>query len=77
MVSSAITLGRTGSVAVVYGYSYALVAIAVGLFGTVFPSSFGSALFWTGRAGQWLGVYMLMAAMRAAATRISSGLVHS
>ena len=47
-----------------YWYSYALAAIAVGLLGTLFPSSFGSALFWTGRAGQWLGgVYMLIAAI--------------
>jgi PAS domain-containing protein len=47
-----------------YWYSYALGLIAVGLFGTVIPSSFSSALFWAGRAGQWLGgVYMLIAAI--------------
>jgi PAS domain S-box-containing protein len=47
-----------------YWYFYALALIAVGLLGTVLPSSFSSVLFWTGRAGQWLGgVYMLIAAI--------------
>lgn len=47
-----------------YWYSYALALIAVGLFGTVLPSSFSSVLFWLGRIGQWLGgVYMLIAAI--------------
>ena len=47
-----------------YWYSYALGLIAVGLFGTVIASTFSSALFWAGRAGQWLGgVYILIAAI--------------
>jgi PAS domain S-box-containing protein len=47
-----------------YWYSYALALFAVGLFGTLFPSSFSSVLFWTARTTQWLGgVYMLIAAI--------------
>jgi PAS domain S-box-containing protein len=47
-----------------YWYSYGLALLAVGLFGTLFPSSFSSVLFWTARSTQWLGgVYMLIAAI--------------
>jgi PAS domain S-box-containing protein len=47
-----------------YWYSYGLALLAVGLFGTLFPSSFSSVLFWTARSTQWLGgVYMLVAAI--------------
>jgi len=55
-----------------YWYSYALALFAVGLFGTLFPSSFSSVLFWTARSTQWLGgVYMLIAAI--ASVRESHG----
>ncbi len=47
-----------------FWYACGLALIAVGLFSTMFSSSFSSLLFWTGRSTQWLGgVYMLIAAI--------------
>lgn len=44
-------------------YAYAMLLVAVGMFGVTFPASFGDALFWTSRLGQYLGgIYVLIAA---------------
>ncbi len=45
-------------------YTLALLLIAVGLFGVMIQSNFGSALGWAGRIAQYLGgVYLLVAAV--------------
>jgi PAS domain S-box-containing protein len=44
-------------------YAFALLLLAVGLFGAMIQLSLGSLVNWLGRTGQWLaGVYLLLAA---------------